>query len=452
MLDAAAARSLIIGAMVGVGIFLAPGRMARALPSAPAVLALVALGALGALGGALAYARWAHRVRQSGGDAVFHAAAFGPPAGLVVGLLLSVGAFCGSIAALASALATWQLPAALGLDPGFAGVPWPAGVPSPAAAVGVGVVLVLSAVQAAGLGPFVALLRPLAALPVVLLGMLSIAVLAGLAVGLLPLPVAPEGGSAPTGAGGVLSAWLGAHFAFAGWTAAAYVAGGLADPGPGLRRASMQGVLIVGVLYLVLVAALIGGLGVPGLAAAGEAGSALAARFGGPVAARMMAALIGMGVLGTIHVTIYGGAQLLAAWSARAGVRALVPGEGAPPRAALAAQAGVTAALVGLGHADALLDLVALVMVSIGCTTVGALLWVEARERQADTGGGIPWVGIGLDLPLILLHWVLGLISLVVAIRNAIDDPAQRLPALVFLLWCGLWLGAVAVGRWRAVR
>jgi APA family basic amino acid/polyamine antiporter len=438
LLDPPAARALIVGAMVGVGVFLAPGRMARALPSGPAVLGLFALAALGALGGALAYARWAARLRQSGGDAVFQAAAFGPRAGLLVGLLLSVGAFCGSAAALAAALGTYQLPAALGRAPGFADLPWPAAAPAPSAVVGLGVVLGLSAVQAAGVGPFLRLLRPLSALPVVILGLLSVGTLGALALGLLPAPAAPPPPAAAPGA--LLSAWLGAHFAYAGWTAAAYVAGALADPGAGLRRASVQGVLIVAALYLLIVGALIAGLGVGGLAAAGEAGSALAAQLGGPLAARLMAALIGIGVLGTIHVTLYGGAHLLAAWAGQAGAAALRPAAGQPPRAALALQAAVIALLLWSGGADALLDAVALVMVLIGVTTVGGLLWVEARDPALGPAPAARLrAGLGWTLPLVLLHLLLGLLSLGAELARAAADPAHRAPALALLGFLGLW-------------
>ncbi|MBL8614333.1 MAG: APC family permease [Deltaproteobacteria bacterium] len=445
LLDPPAARALIVGAMVGVGVFLAPGRMARALPSGPAVLALFALAALGALGGALAYARWAARLRQSGGDALFHAAAFGPRAGLLVGLLLSLGAFCGSAAALAAALGTWQLPAALGRAPGFSDLAWPAAAPPLPALIGLGVVLGLSAVQAAGVGPFLRLLRPLSALPVVILGLLSLLTLGGLGLGLLPAPAPPP--PPPAQAGALLSAWLGAHFAYAGWTAAAYVAGQLDDPGPGLRRASVQGVLIVAGLYLLIVGALIAGLGLGGLADAGEAGSALAAQLGGPLAARLMAALIGVGVLGTIHVTLYGGAHLLSAWATRAGAAALGAPPGHPPRAALGLQALVIGGLLLSGGADALLDIVALVMVLIGVTTVGGLLWVEGRDPALGPRPAARLrAGLGWTLPLVLLHLLLGLLSLGAELARAAGDPAHRGPALTLLLFFGLWAAAARRG------
>lgn len=439
-IDNAAARALIVGAMVGVGVFLAPGRMARAVPNGGVQLALWLLGALGALGGTLAYAAWARRMPRSGGDAVFQKAAWGPGPGALTGALLFFGAFCGSNATLAAALGEYQAPAALGLAEG-----WPArglhiGPLGPNKLVALFVIGVLSVIQAHGMRVSLGLQRALSAAPVVAFALLSVGVLGAAALGLLPLP--PPAPPAPVAAQGLLSGWLAAHFAFAGWTSAAYVAGELRDPGAGLRRASVQGVMLVSGLYFAIVGALLVGLGVPELAAAGEAGSALAQKLGGPLAARAMATLIGVGLLGTIHATLFGGARVAVAL-AEGGLlpRGLIPTEGAPPRRALGLQAAVIAALLLSGSADGLLDAVALIMIWIGTMTVTGLYRSLLRGAPPAAWPARLAEALGpLDLALISLHLLLGLVALGVELHGALLGEAGAAP----LLWAGgftaLWL------------
>lgn len=439
-IDRGGARALIVGAMVGVGIFLAPGRMARAVPQGGAQLALWLLGALGALGGALAYAAWARRLPRSGGDAVFQAEAWGPRAGALTGALLFFGAFCGSNATLAAALGEYQAPAALGLASGWPEGGLALGPLGPSRLVALVVITVLSVIQAQGLRLSMGLQRALSAAPVLAFALLSAGVLGAAALGWLPTP--PTAPPSPLDARGLLSGWLAAHFAFAGWTSAAYVAGELREPGAGLRAASVQGVLLVGALYLAIVGALLVGLGVPELASAGEAGSALAGKLGGPVAARGMAALIGLGLLGTIHATLFGGARVAVAL-AEGGLlpRALVPPAGAPPRRALLLQAGVVSALVLSGSADGLLDSVALIMIGIGSMTVTGLLRSLVRGAPAAAWPARLLSELGpLDLSLISLHLLLGLVALGVELLGALRGEGGAAP----LLWAGgffgLWL------------
>src|SRR5829696_7389336 len=73
--------AVVIGAIVGVGIFFTPASLARALPSPGWVLGLWLLGGVVSLAGALVFAELGARHPQAGGVYVFLREGFGPRVG-----------------------------------------------------------------------------------------------------------------------------------------------------------------------------------------------------------------------------------------------------------------------------------------------------------------------------------------------------------------------------------
>src|SRR5258707_9002097 len=90
-----------IGSVLGTGIFITTGDMARALPHPGLILLAWLLGGLLTLAGALSYAELGALFPRAGGQYVFLKEAYGP----VVGFLFGWAAFwvimCGGIATLA---------------------------------------------------------------------------------------------------------------------------------------------------------------------------------------------------------------------------------------------------------------------------------------------------------------------------------------------------------------
>src|SRR5579864_2576533 len=76
---------LVIGGIVGSGIFLTTGIMAKALPSPSLVLAAWVVGGLFALAGALTYAEMSTMFPRAGGVYVYLYEAFGPLPGFLYG-------------------------------------------------------------------------------------------------------------------------------------------------------------------------------------------------------------------------------------------------------------------------------------------------------------------------------------------------------------------------------
>jgi APA family basic amino acid/polyamine antiporter len=78
-LGVASATALVVSNMIGTGIFTTTGFLAGDLGSAWLVLVIWIVGALFALAGALCYSELAINFPMSGGEYVYHAAAYASP-------------------------------------------------------------------------------------------------------------------------------------------------------------------------------------------------------------------------------------------------------------------------------------------------------------------------------------------------------------------------------------
>src|SRR5262249_52566040 len=92
--------AVVVGIMVGSGIFRTPGVVAGQLGRPWLTFVAWALGGLVAFGGALIFAELGTRHPRAGGKYVYIREAFGPRAGFVAGVV-EVGIYCVAIAALA---------------------------------------------------------------------------------------------------------------------------------------------------------------------------------------------------------------------------------------------------------------------------------------------------------------------------------------------------------------
>lgn len=388
--------ALVAGSMLGVGIFLAPPVVAQEVRSSGLFLLLWGLGGLVALAGAVACAELGTLLPRSGGDYVFQRAAFGPSAAFASGWVLFVAIFSGSLAALAVALAKYQLPVLLGVSmeqPLFPGL----GL-TVIEATACALVLSLTLVNLAGARPAAAVQATSTLLPLVVF--LGLAVLA-----LVALPPASAAATAtttvgvatsqPVTASGLARSYNAIHFAFSGWINVIYVAGEVRRPGRTIPRALLAGTVTVTALYLVICLAFVVGLGMPGLAEAGEAGSELAERLGGRPLRWVMTACIAVAIVASLNATVLGGARILqamAADGAALGWFARRTPAGSPARA-LWAQAGWSGVLICSGGFEALLQMVSVAMVVTGSLTVGSLFVLRHRDRSARPfrATGYPW-------------------------------------------------------------
>ena len=92
---------LVVGSVIGSGIFLTTGVMAQELPSTTLVLAAWAAGGLLAMAGGLTYAEMGSMYPRSGGLYVYLTEAYGPIPGFLFGWACLLVILTGSVAAVA---------------------------------------------------------------------------------------------------------------------------------------------------------------------------------------------------------------------------------------------------------------------------------------------------------------------------------------------------------------
>jgi basic amino acid/polyamine antiporter, APA family len=230
--------AIVIGSIVGAGIFRTPAEIARALPNPKLVLGLWVVFGLVSLCGALTLSELASRFPRTGGTYVYLQEAYGDAAAFTFGWMYLVGAIPASLGALAMVFSEQLAELSTG---------HPAATASPELIKGfaVMVVVVLTIVNVVGVA-FAARVQ----------GLFTLVKMAALAaIFLLALIAGSEtwGNLAATGpsqAGGLAQAAAAIIFSYNGWAYLGLVAGEVKDPERQLSRMIITGMLIVIVFYL----------------------------------------------------------------------------------------------------------------------------------------------------------------------------------------------------------
>ena len=96
------AAAIVVGTVIGSGIFLVASDMAQAVGTVPMVFVVWVFGGLLSLFGALTYAELAAAMPEAGGEYVYLRAAYGPFWGFIYGWTQMWVAKSGSVATLAT--------------------------------------------------------------------------------------------------------------------------------------------------------------------------------------------------------------------------------------------------------------------------------------------------------------------------------------------------------------
>jgi APA family basic amino acid/polyamine antiporter len=271
---------LVIGGIVGVGIFVNPAVVAHGLSSPALVMAAWMLGGLIALLGAFVYAELAARMPATGGEYAYLTATYGPLAGFLFGWTTLLVVQAGGQAAVAIVFAK-------NLDVLCGG-----GLPEPAVVVAVLALLAWVNIRGVTFGNGVQ-----ATLGALKIAAIAAVILAGLwlapHVELARPP--PSSGVDPLKAFG--AAMIPVVFSYGGWQTANYVAGEMKESRRNLARALLVGVIAVITLYLLVNIACLRALGLRGLGATLTPVSDVLQRTVGPVGAKLAAAAIALSAL-----------------------------------------------------------------------------------------------------------------------------------------------------------
>jgi len=280
---------IVIGGIIGSGIFINPYLVARALDTPLLVLSAWVAGGAIALAGAFAYAELGQRLPHAGGQYVYLREAWHPLAGFLYGWALLFMIETGAMAAVAITFAQYasRMVGGDGADPQF---------------IAVGSILLLSAINYFGVKPGSRILNVFVVLKVAALGALVLFAWTG--------PAAPEWLSAsrvddsPSTALTFGVALIPILFAYGGWQNANYVAEEMRDPRRHLPISLIVGTLIVVVVYLLANVAYMRTLGLEGLAATETPAAEVASQWFGGMGERLIAGAIAISTFGFLNLAI----------------------------------------------------------------------------------------------------------------------------------------------------
>ncbi len=233
------ATALVVGGMIGSGVFLVPAALA---PFGWTGVAAWIIGTAGALTIAYTLARLSAATAGANGALAVAAAVLGPLPGLLIGWSYWIAVWAANAAI--SIAATSYLSALL---------PWLDATPLTGALVAVGLIWLLTLLNLAGArraGEFQVVTTLLKLLP--LLAVVAIAVGLGFrGVALPPLP------PLRAAAGGLPAAVTLTLFALVGFEAAGVAAARVRDPARTVMRASLAGTALTGLLYILVCSAIV---------------------------------------------------------------------------------------------------------------------------------------------------------------------------------------------------
>lgn len=371
------ATMLVMGGIVGAGIFINPYVVARLVGTPGRILAAWALGGVIALLGAFIYAELADRMPEAGGQYAYLREAFHPGLAFLYGWVLLLVIQTGGMAAVAVTFAAYFLE--------LTGLPLS---PAAVAALALGA---LALVNCLGVGVGSRVQSGLMVLKILAI----LALVAGGGWFLVRTGVASPAAAAPPGpsplglAAALATAMVPVLFAYGGWQTATFVAEEVREPRKNLPRALVVGVAGVVVLYLAVNWVCVEVLGPEGLAATTTPASAVMERAFGRSGARWIAVGIAVSTLGFLSQSILTAPRVYFAM-ARDGLFFRAVGRLDPrrrvPTVAILLQ-GATAVVIALsGRYDQILSyVVPMDFLFFGLTA--ATLFVFRRRERAGVGG-----------------------------------------------------------------
>jgi APA family basic amino acid/polyamine antiporter len=429
--------SIIVGIVIGTSIYQVPGLIFSNVSDPWTGLLVWAVGGLLALVGALCYAELATTYPRSGGDYVYLTRAFGRGAGflfgwaqLVVVMPASIGAMAYVFAEFAVRLLDLSNQTAFDLPLEFV--------------FATGAVMLLSLLNILGVVFGKTTQNVLSLAKVIGLAVIVVAgVMAAQTDALGPLPQARDIGW------GALAMIL-VLYAYGGWNDTAFVAAEVRNQRRNIPLALILGVSGIVMIYLLVNAAYLLGLGFEGVRSARQVPAELVQRAFGQGGSTVMSLLVLVSALGAVNGLIFTGARVYATLGADYGLFAFLgrrwqPGKRAPVGALVAQLVITVGILVALGTAighQAINDL----LVSLGVG--GATAWEPGQAFQTL---------VNHTAPVFWLFFLLTGLSLFVlrdknpAIPRPFSVPLYPVLPIIFCNTCAymLYSSATYVG-WRA--
>lgn len=304
---------IVIGSVVGSGIFLTTGGMAAAIPSASLLLLAWVFGGMLSIAGGLTYAEMGAMFPRSGGVYVFLREAYGGLPAFLYGWASLLVVISGSIAAVAVGFAeylSYFVPALstsnviLSLS-----MPWGPFTVSAGQLVAALSISVLGAVNYVGVrsGNMVNVVMTAAKVA----GLSAIPIMAVVAGGVQPTytPVVAAGIDRPLAAFGV--AMIAVLWTYESWYYVTYAAGEIRDPQRNVPRALLIGVCALMAIYVIVNLAYLHAMTIPEMSGVTRIAEKAALTLMGPSGAGFIAATVVISTFGCNAAGLLGGSRVL---------------------------------------------------------------------------------------------------------------------------------------------
>lgn len=283
--------TIMVGLVVGIGIFRAPSLVANNVTSEWMFLSVWVLGGLVTLVGALCYAELSAAHPNAGGEYHFLSRAYGQRVAMLFGWARCTVTQTGAIAAVAFVFGDYanQL---------FSLGPHGAALYAALSVLLIAGVNVIGTVQSKRLQIAVTLIELGAIVSIIAFGLLGTPG---------PAPAAP-GIPPDTAALGIAMVFV--LLTYGGWNEAAYLSGELENPQRNMARVLVLGTCIVALLYLLVNYALLSILGLEGLRASGTVATDMMHQVAGPSGGIIVTVAIIIAAISTLNASAFTGARV----------------------------------------------------------------------------------------------------------------------------------------------
>lgn len=412
---------IVMGGIIGAGIFVNPSVVARLVHSPGLALGAWVIGGAIALIGAFVYAELGARKPAVGGQYAYLRDAYGPMVAFLYGWTLLLVVQTGGMAGAAIVFGRYFRELT--------------GTGVPEQIVAAATLAVLTIVNCLGV-------RAGSNVQNVLMLLKLLAIAALVAVGLFVASPAPNMASATaTSSGGLIglaTAMVPVLFAYGGWQTASFVAGEMRDPKRDLPRGMLIGVIGVIVVYLTVTFVCLRVLGVDALAATSTPASEIMRRALGERGARLIALGIAVSTVGFLSQSILTAPRVYYAM-ARDGVFFRAVGKlderSRAPVVAIILQGVWAAAIAVTGKYDQILNYVVSIDVLFFGLTGASLIIFRRRDPAPVDGTRVPLHPLSTVL-FVVACWAISLTTVVQYPANAgIGVGILVLGILVFQFW-----------------
>ena len=364
------ATMIVMGGIIGGGIFVNPAEVARRVGTPGLSVLAWSIGGAIALIGAFVYAELAARRPQVGGQYAYLRDAYHPLVAFLYGWTLLLVVQTGGMAAAAMIFGRYARELT--------------GIGAPERVIAVVTLMSLTIINCVGVR---AGSNVQSFFMVVKLVVIATVVFCGFMLMKSTAPATTPAALVAHGSGiGVMTALVPILFTYGGWQTASFVSGEMRDPRRDLPRGLLGGVIGVVIIYLLVNASFLSALGIERLSASKAPASDMMRLFLGDRGARFVAAGIAISTVGFLSQSMLTAPRVYYAM-ARDGVFFKRIGElGATSRVPVAAilLQGVTASVIAVwGRFDQVLNYVVSIDVLFFGLTGAALL---VYRRRADAG------------------------------------------------------------------